>query len=68
MVLKFYNCLVYWTGVEPSEFFSLQHRPGYADYQRRVSCFVPWEPVPVDAGCSEGTQMMTIGQPTQPDL
>jgi steroid 5-alpha reductase family enzyme len=33
--------LVFYTGAVPAEHFSARHRPGYADYQRRVNRFVP---------------------------
>jgi steroid 5-alpha reductase family enzyme len=36
-----YDCLVYWTGASPAEHFSVQHRPGYDDYQATVPCFFP---------------------------
>ena len=30
------------TGIKPAEYFSVRKRPGYADYQRTTSTFVPW--------------------------
>lgn len=39
-----YLSLVYLTGAVPSEFYSLQKRPGYKSYQDRVNMFFPWFP------------------------
>merc|ERR1712107_724892 len=36
-----YTCLVYYTGAVPAEFYSVQKRPGYAQYQKTVNMFVP---------------------------
>jgi len=36
-----YLTLVYLTGAKPSEFYSVQKRPEYADYQRRTNIFFP---------------------------
>lgn len=36
-----YWVLVHYTGAIPAEHFSVQRRPGYRDYQRRVNRFVP---------------------------
>lgn len=36
-----YVTLVYYTGAKPSEFYSIQKRPEYADYQRRTNIFFP---------------------------
>lgn len=36
-----YTVLVYYSGAIPAEFYSLQKRPGYADYQRRTAMFFP---------------------------
>jgi steroid 5-alpha reductase family enzyme len=36
-----YYVVVHYTGAIPAEYFSVQHRPGYRDYQRRVRRFVP---------------------------
>ena len=36
-----YLTLVYLTGAKPSEFYSVQRRPEYADYQRRTNIFFP---------------------------
>jgi steroid 5-alpha reductase family enzyme len=36
-----YVTLVYLTGAKPSEFYSVQKRPEYADYQRRTNIFFP---------------------------
>jgi len=44
----FYDCLNYWTGAEPAEFFSSQKRPAYRDYQKRVRVFFPFEMPLVD--------------------
>lgn len=37
----FYDCLVYWTGALPAEFFSSAKRPKYREYQLTVNCFFP---------------------------
>jgi steroid 5-alpha reductase family enzyme len=39
-----YTVLVYYSGAMPAEFYSLQKRPGYADYQRQVPMFFPRRP------------------------
>ncbi len=36
-----YVTLVYLTGAKPSEFYSVQKRPEYADYQRKTNIFFP---------------------------
>lgn len=36
-----YSTLVYITGAVPSEHFSVQKRPGYADYQKQTNRFFP---------------------------
>lgn len=36
-----YDCLVYWTGAGPAEYYSVQRRPGYRDYQAAVPCLFP---------------------------
>ena len=36
-----YVTLVYLTGAKPSEFYSVQKRPEYADYQQRTNIFFP---------------------------
>lgn len=36
-----YQCLVYYTGARPAEYYSLMKRPAFADYQRRVNMFFP---------------------------
>ena len=36
-----YYVLVHYTGAIPAEHFSVQHRPDYPDYQRRVNRFFP---------------------------
>jgi steroid 5-alpha reductase family enzyme len=33
--------LVHWTGIKPSEHYSVRKRPGYAEYQRTTNSFVP---------------------------
>lgn len=43
-----YASLVYLTGAVPSEYYSLQKRPAYADYQKRVSRFFPALPKKVE--------------------
>ncbi len=37
----FYDCLVFWTGAAPSEYFSVRKREGYRDYQKIVPCLFP---------------------------
>jgi len=39
-----YTTLVYLTGAIPAEYYSVQKRPEYADYQRRTNRFFPWFP------------------------
>jgi steroid 5-alpha reductase family enzyme len=39
-----YNTLVYLTGAKPSEYFSLQKRPDYESYTKRVNMFFPGFP------------------------
>jgi len=39
-----YTTLVYFTGAKPSEYFSLQKRPGYQAYTERVNMFFPGPP------------------------
>lgn len=39
----FYDCLVYWTGAEPAEHFSVLKRPAFRDYQSNVRVFFPFE-------------------------
>jgi len=36
-----YVTLVYYTGAKPSEFYSVQKRPGYAEYQKTTNIFFP---------------------------
>jgi steroid 5-alpha reductase family enzyme len=36
-----YNTLVYLTGAVPSEYYSVQKRPGYRDYQQHTNRFFP---------------------------
>ena len=36
-----YNCLTSYTGAEPAEYYSLQKRPQYANYQKTVNMFFP---------------------------
>ncbi|MEM7435282.1 MAG: DUF1295 domain-containing protein [Myxococcota bacterium] len=45
-----YATLVYYTGAVPSEHFSVQKRPAYADYQRQTNMFFPG---PVKRGSRE---------------
>ncbi len=46
--LMMYITLVYLTGAKPAEFYSVQKRPGYREYQRRTNMFFPWFPREVD--------------------
>ncbi|MEO0346641.1 MAG: DUF1295 domain-containing protein [Pseudomonadota bacterium] len=39
-----YNTLVYYSGVIPSEYYSVRKRPAFADYQRRTNRFFPGPP------------------------
>ncbi|MEM1180422.1 MAG: DUF1295 domain-containing protein [Acidobacteriota bacterium] len=41
-----YQTLVYFTGAKPAEYFSVQKRPGYAEYQRTTNIFFPGPPRP----------------------
>lgn len=44
MTLRFfYDCLVYWTGAGPAEYYSALKRPEYREYQVAVRCFFPFE-------------------------
>ena len=36
-----YKTLVYTTGAVPSEYYSVQKRPGYREYQRKTNRFFP---------------------------
>jgi len=36
-----YQCLVHYTGAVPAEFYTLQKRPEYVEYQNTVNMFVP---------------------------
>jgi len=36
-----YYCLVYYTGAIPAEYYSVQKRPQYKEYQERVNMFFP---------------------------
>ncbi len=40
--LMLYITLVYLTGVEPSEYYSVRKRPGYKAYQEATNRFFPW--------------------------
>ncbi|MEM1262505.1 MAG: DUF1295 domain-containing protein [Pseudomonadota bacterium] len=39
-----YNTLVYYSGAIPAEYYSVQKRPAFTDYQRRTSRFFPRAP------------------------
>jgi len=39
----FYDCLLYWTGAEPAEYFSAQKRAEYRKHQEEVRVFFPVE-------------------------
>ena len=39
-----YDCLVYYTGATPAEFYSVKSRPRYAEYQKSVNMFFPGPP------------------------
>ena len=36
-----YSTLVYYTGAVPSEFYTLQKRPNYKEYQEQTNMFFP---------------------------
>jgi steroid 5-alpha reductase family enzyme len=43
MVRLFYDCLVWWTGAAPAEYFScLKRKPSYQQYQCAVPCLFPF--------------------------
>eukprot|EP00931_Biecheleriopsis_adriatica_P031071 TRINITY_DN18256_c0_g2_i2.p1 TRINITY_DN18256_c0_g2~~TRINITY_DN18256_c0_g2_i2.p1 ORF type:complete len:388 (-),score=82.67 TRINITY_DN18256_c0_g2_i2:299-1432(-) len=39
----FYDCLNYWTGAEPAEYYSVQKRKLYREYQKKTRVFFPFE-------------------------
>lgn len=39
-----FDCLVYWTGCVPAEYYSTKKRPEYKDYQQITNMFFPWFP------------------------
>ena len=39
-----YDCLVYYTGAIPAEYYSIKKRPQYAEYQKTVNMFFPGPP------------------------
>ena len=39
-----YTTLVYYTGAVPAEYYSVQKRPEYKEYQRTTSMFFPKKP------------------------
>ncbi|CAE8675789.1 unnamed protein product [Polarella glacialis] len=39
----FFDCLCFWTGAEPAEYFSVRKRPDYRAYQSSVRMFFPFE-------------------------
>jgi len=43
VVRFFYDCLLYWTGAEPAEYFSVLKRPAFREYQANTRCFFPFE-------------------------
>ena len=49
-----YDCLNYWTGAEPAEYFSVQKRPRYREYQATTRVFWPVELPFVDHGRWQG--------------
>ena len=50
----FFDCLNYWTGAEPAEYFSYTKRPLYAKYQQSTRVFWPFELQGIDHGKSPG--------------
>ena len=45
-----YSSLVYWTGAEPAEHYSLKRRPRYGEYQATTRVLWPFEMWGVDHG------------------
>lgn len=41
-----YVVLTHYSGAVPAEYYTVQKRPGYKDYQRRTSMFFPRKPLP----------------------
>ena len=39
-----YDCLTVWTGAKPAEYFSVQKRPAYKQYQETTNMLIPWFP------------------------
>jgi steroid 5-alpha reductase family enzyme len=39
-----YITLVYLTGAKPAEYYSVQKREGYREYQQKTNMFFPWFP------------------------
>lgn len=54
IVRLFYDCLLHWTGAAPAEFYSVQKRPKYREYQRTTRCFFPFDVPLVDHFQLEG--------------
>lgn len=50
----FYDCLNYWTGAEPAEYFSVKKREKYKEYQRTTRCFWPIQVPFIDHAMVEG--------------
>jgi steroid 5-alpha reductase family enzyme len=42
--LMLYITLVYLTGAKPAEYYSVQKRAGYREYQQKTNMFFPWLP------------------------
>ena len=42
--IMLYITLVYLTGAKPAEYYSVQKRAGYKEYQEKTSMFFPWFP------------------------
>lgn len=51
-----YITLVYLTGAKPAEFFSVQKREGYLEYQRTTSIFFPWFPKTTKAASKDSVE------------
>jgi len=43
LIRFFFDCLMYWTGAEPAEYFSVLKRPAFREYQSNVRVFFPFE-------------------------
>ena len=44
-----YVVLTHYSGAVPAEYYTVQKRPGYAEYQRRTSMFFPRRPASTES-------------------